>query len=66
MLKPFKKLKGGLAQLIVTVFILIVSVLVFYSAIHPAAGSIRDQGDYGRTKILTEKADMETDFVPIP
>ena len=62
--KPFKKLKGGLAQLITTVFLLIVAVLVFYSAIHPSAGVIKDKGVDAGTQIMIEDESMKAEFTP--
>ena len=64
LVKPFKKLKGGLAQLITTVFLLIVSVLVFYSAIHPSAGVIKDKGVDAGTQIVTEDESLKGEFTP--
>ncbi|WP_279146434.1 hypothetical protein [Clostridium tyrobutyricum] len=65
LMKPFKKMKGGLSALITAVFLIIIAVLVFYSAIHPTANVIKEEGQNAGTRIITEDGAMTSEFAPV-
>ncbi|CAB1249281.1 hypothetical protein ACFHWD_20165 [Clostridium sp. MT-14] len=63
-MKKRKSKKGGLSTIIASVFMVLLTIYVFTSAIHPTAVAIKDQGQDAGQAIVEEKANIIADFLP--
>ena len=59
-----KNKKGGLSQLLSVVLLLIITVFIFISAIHPNGKAVRAVGDDAQTNVVAEQGNIQSDFQP--
>ncbi|ACA57366.1 hypothetical protein FDC45_17950 [Clostridium botulinum] len=59
-----KNKKGGLSQLLSVVLLLIITVFIFISAIHPNGQSVRKVGDDSNNNIVKEQTQIMDEFQP--
>lgn len=62
--KKKSKRGGGLSTIIASVFLVLLTVYTFTSAIHPTAVAIKDQGQDAGQAIVQEKTNIISDFLP--
>lgn len=63
-LRSKKSKKGGFSIIIASIFLLLLTLYTFTSAIHPTAVAIKDQGQDAGQAIVQEKTNIISDFLP--
>ncbi|MBP2033983.1 hypothetical protein J2Z42_002700 [Clostridium algifaecis] len=62
--KKKSKREGGLSTILASVFLILLTVYIFNSAIHPTTVAIKEQGQDAGQAIVQEKTNIISDFLP--